>query len=64
MGNERTVGLMEKIVVSRAKHYWCPNCGKTYKKSGVWVKGWGSNWCGLCCRDKERIGDCKLEVKE
>ena len=55
---------MEKIVVSRAKHYWCPNCGKTYKKNEVWFDGWVSNWCPLCFRDKESIGDCKLEVKE
>lgn len=64
MGNERTASLMEKIVVGRAKYYWCPNCGKTYKKNEVWFNGWVSNWCPLCFRDKESMGDCKLEVRE
>lgn len=64
MGNERTPNLMEKISVARAKHYFCPNCGKTYRKNEVWFNGWVSKWCPLCFKNQESLGDCRLEEKD
>lgn len=55
---------MERKSVARAKHYYCPNCNRTFKKNEVWFNDWVSKWCPSCFRNHESSGYCVLEEKE